>query len=73
MKLTEWFGPEVKPTIIGVYQVDDEDGMNGDWFAFWDGHSFRHRNETAKEAYEYRSFRTCCEPLVKWRGLAEKP
>lgn len=72
-KLTPWFKGDAKPKHIGVYEVDDKDGISGNWFAYWDGAKFCYRSTTPEDAYRERCFSTDCKPLVKWRGLAEKP
>lgn len=70
MKVTDWFRPDVKPTLPGVYEVL---GL-GDIFYFskWDGKNWHWgsrdieeagRETSIKEQHDYR----------KWRGLAEKP
>ena len=71
-KLTGWFAKGVKPARIGVYEVDDDDGLPG-YFAWWSGKRFAYRSESAQLAFLEKDFRTSCAPLVKWRGLARRP
>lgn len=64
-KLTDWFSPEIKPTIIGWYQRNYGDCYCcNDW---WDGNQFIVvENETGKHVGPAKN-KLC------WRGLAEDP
>jgi len=73
-KLTPWFSAEVKPVHIGVYQVDDGDDIDGEWYAYYDGSRFGYRCWiSAEDAYQSRMAKTDCKPMVAWRGLVVKP
>lgn len=67
--LTEWFGPDAPPVRVGVYEVDDEDGIDGRWFSYWDGRKFGFRAEDPAEAADCRHVHTDCARLVRWRGV----
>lgn len=72
-QLTDWFPADVKPVHIGCYQVDDKDCFPGSWYAYWDGFKFCYRGQTPQDAFQEKDCVTGLEPLVLWRGLAEKP
>jgi hypothetical protein len=73
-KLTPWFPAHVVPVRIGVYEVDDEDGIDGPWYAYWDGRKFGFRCwKGPQEAFNYRYDKTYLSEFSKWRGLAEDP
>ena len=68
-RLTKWFGPDVPPTIQGVYQVKSD--ICAKAYSFWDGERWGYitHHDIQRAARERRglySGRT-------WRGLAEKP
>jgi hypothetical protein len=73
-KLTEYFSRHIQPSIIGVYQVDDEDGWPADeWYSFWDGKKFCYRGDSPEVAFARRFERTDCGSSARWRGLASDP
>ena len=72
MKKTKWFNKQEKPSLPGVYEVDDDDGT-GSWFANWDGNKFGFRHSQVVDAFRLREYQTCCPGLAKWRGLAQDP
>ena len=73
-KLTPWFPAHVKPARVGVYEVDDQDGMIGPWYAYWNGRRFGWRSwKGPQEAYESRFDSIGLDERAIWRGLAEDP
>ena len=70
-KLTEWFGPDVKPTIPGVYEVEPDSGSP--WYSYWDGSRWGYITCSGVD----HAFHSCAtgeyESMDSWRGLAEKP
>lgn len=73
MKLTPWFPAEVKPVHQGTYEVDDDDGIPGSWYAYWDGWKFGYRHYDPEIAFRLRDRHTDCNHMTKWRGLAKPP
>lgn len=74
MKLSIWFPHYVLPAHIGVYEVDDCDGLDGPWYAYWDGKKFGYRSWIGPDAaYSMRNDPTSCRETAQWRGLAEPP
>lgn len=71
MKLTEWFGPNVKPVHFGVYQI--EASVGGEFFNIFDGHTWHWGWDTVEDAYCGKHNPMSLEKVVRWRGLAEKP
>lgn len=73
MKLTEWFGPDVKPTIPGVYETKDIGEKYSFGAQYWKGDHWGvwcvNHESAARNAYLGRSY----FQNVEWRGLAEKP
>ena len=78
MKLTDWFGPDVKPVRIGVYQI--QLSVRGDSYAYWSGTRWGACTgaaygdagiEIALEA-ELRNYEGANQNKT-WRGLAEAP
>lgn len=71
MKMTPWFPADVTPVHVGVYEVDDHDGMGGQWWAYWDGKKFCYRcHFDWQDAFDKRNEKTDCPALTSWRGLA---
>lgn len=66
MEITEWFGPEIKPTKIGWYERDYTfylDGIEHDW---WDGRCWR-------VGLGRGSFSSTPSPAkMRWRGLSRQ-
>jgi hypothetical protein len=62
-RLTEWFRPDVKPTIPGLYDCKSIYGtFNGSrWW--WDGEVWLYAEKEVPLFHQDR----------EWRGLAEKP
>jgi hypothetical protein len=69
-RLTEWFGPEAKPTIPGVYQTDVF--TLSTVYQKWDGHRWGSYANSVMRAENDGDCASGCQ-RVKWRGLAEKP
>lgn len=63
-KLTEWFGPKVKPTKVGFYERRYGSNACND---FWDGRQFIIIEESTRR----KVGPALCE--LEWRGLAEDP
>lgn len=71
---TQWFGPEIKPVRIGVYQTRHDarellsypsyQHWNGEWWGFY-GNTLEiaSRDGKSKSSFQY----------PEWRGLAEEP
>lgn len=72
MKLTKWFGPEVKPVRFGAYETSF-DGIYG--FSWFDGKKWGNQSTTPYWALSFfRSDKHIgAEQDKTWRGLAEKP
>lgn len=67
--LTDWIPCTPPPVRVGVYEVDDEDGFKGPWFAYWDGEKFGYRDFSVQGAFDNRDKYTACAPRAKWRGV----
>lgn len=63
-RLTEWFGPEVKPTIPGWYERAWGEPFSND---YWDGNHWYAGGGNNARATRPSS------AVLRWRGLAEKP
>lgn len=72
-RLTEWFEPDVKPTLLGVYEVKSPYGSAGPWYSYFDGREFGYRERSAEMAAKRAKDRTSLPGSATWRGLAEKP
>ena len=68
MKVTDWFGPDVKPTIPGVYETQSE---SAPCFQYWTGDYFDSCADNAELAAVV-GWKSMYQTPV-WRGLAEKP
>lgn len=68
MKLTEWFGPDVKPVMPGVYETNVSKGA----YQMWDGKRWGSLAQSPDKAL-YDNYTASFYQEVKWRGLAEKP
>lgn len=69
-RLTKWFGPDVKPTIKGVYNTGIGENEHG--YQFWNGAQWGFRSLSPDAADQLKREKSCLQS-VKWRGLAEKP
>lgn len=68
--LTNWIPCTTPPVREGVYEVDDEDGIDGPWWAYWDGSRFGYREYASpQKAFNNRNLVTACAPRAKWRGV----
>lgn len=70
-KLTKWFGPDMKPTIPGVYETLDEEKIIG--FQLWKGEFWGRYGYSVDDAVRSDDGRRSMYQKVRWRGLAEKP
>lgn len=71
-KTTEWFGPEIKPTRIGVYETSDTDHTRGGLYQYWTGKRWATFNFTPFQAYQDRRYKSNYQNR-QWRGLAKVP
>lgn len=70
-KLTDWFKPNVKPELPGVYETNPYT-RPCKTYQYWDGKGWGSYNNDVHGAYLDR--RTPSDyQSPKWRGLAEKP
>lgn len=72
MKLTEWFGPGVEPTIPGVYERTYSPKEKSGSFYFWNGRFWEHGGCNSPE-FVRRNDMESINHYGFWRGLAEKP
>lgn len=75
-RLTEWFGPDVKPTIPGVYDTyDANDPAEKDCHGaqYWDGKHWLHWGSDHEDAVVSAARGKSIYQRNYWRGLAEKP
>ena len=68
-RLTEWFGPQVKPTIPGVYATDASPFAV---YQHWDGRTWGKYAGSPEGAANSKRDPSRYQ-RIKWRGLAEKP
>lgn len=71
MKLTEWFGSDVNPTIPGVYEVEPD--AAGPWYSYWNGSHWGYMTRDSIEDAVLVFHDAYYPGMEAWRGLAEKP
>ena len=72
-EMTPWFGGNVKPVHVGVYQKKLK-GTDGPVFAYWDGSrwsAFVGPRDTPDDAMKLRNSLSAYQD-VPWRGLMQK-
>lgn len=74
MKLTDWFEPDVKPKLKGVYQRNYEEASDyvAIEYANFDGKHWWRLGHTPQGALNRGNTPSRAQALP-WRGLAEKP
>jgi hypothetical protein len=75
-RLTEWFGPDVKPTIPGIYDTydaDDPDEKNYHGAQYWDGNQWCKWGFDREDAVRSAAHGKSIYQRNYWRGLAEDP
>jgi hypothetical protein len=69
---TEWFGKQVKPAYVGVYQVKPDMMTFGPLYRYWDGANWYLGNSSPRTARRDVKIKTL-HNLLQWRGLKYKP
>ncbi|WP_186263311.1 hypothetical protein [Burkholderia gladioli] len=73
-KVTEWYPASVKPVHVGVYEIQDgTSDIFGPFYSYWNGSRFGWRSALPEHAFLMRKKDTMALPVIRWRGLAEKP
>jgi len=72
-RLTKWFGPDVKPTIPGVYDVKDVGQRHAYGAQYWNGHHWCRWGTDREDAAQSAKGGKSLFQRINWRGLAEKP
>lgn len=69
---TQWFGPDIKPMRVGVYETSDTGQPTGGGYQYWTGKRWAIFNFTPQDAYRDRRYKSNYQNR-HWRGLAEEP
>ena len=73
-KRTQWFGPDIKPSKVGIYEVaKSEWDIAHDGFAYWDGNTWREKSILLSESVKQPKVSEYMQKRAYyWRGFADK-
>lgn len=73
MELTDWFGVDKKPSIVGAYETREVGEDYGFGAQYWNGEYWCKWGSSHESAAQNARLGRSVFQTVEWRGLAEKP